>query len=71
LKQEQRDFVNDTNLEISGQRTATEEAGRILMEAERQKLIDLNAHRHYETFTREQARRVENEASRQRLAARG
>jgi hypothetical protein len=41
------------------------------MEAERQKLYEINAHRHYEAFAREQARRTEIEASRQRLEARG
>jgi hypothetical protein len=40
------------------------------MVVERQELIELNAHRHDEGFAREQARRAENEASRQRLAAR-
>jgi hypothetical protein len=75
LNEEEREFVNDANLEhaleISRQRAATEEVGRLLMEAERQKLIELNAHRHAESFAREQARRADNEASRQRLAARG
>jgi phage terminase Nu1 subunit (DNA packaging protein) len=71
LKEEEREFVNDANLEISCQRAATEEAGRLLMEAERHKLIELNARHHAEAFAREQARRAENKASQQRLAARG
>jgi ribosomal protein S21 len=37
------------------------------MEAKRQKLAELNAHRHYETFARKHVRRVEIEASRKRL----
>ncbi|XP_047083204.1 strigolactone esterase D14-like [Lolium rigidum] len=53
LKEEQREFINDANLEhaleISRQRAATEEVGRLLMEAERQKLASLNAHRHYDS----------------------
>jgi hypothetical protein len=75
LREEEREFVNDANLEhvleISRQRAATEEAGRRLMEAERQKLAELNAHRHYDAFARQQARRAEIEASRERLEARG
>ncbi|KAK1618755.1 hypothetical protein QYE76_024272 [Lolium multiflorum] len=55
LREEEREFVNDANLEhvleISRQRAVTEEAGRRLKEAERQKLAELNAHRHQdETF---------------------
>jgi hypothetical protein len=61
LKEEQREVFNDANLvhalEISRQRAATEEVGRLLMEAKRQKLYELNARRHYEEFAREQARR--------------
>lgn len=75
LREEEREFVNDANLEhvleISRQRAATEEAGRRLMEVERQKLAELNAHRHYDAFARQQARRAEIEASRERLEARG
>jgi hypothetical protein len=41
------------------------------MEAERQKLAELNAHRHYEAFARQQARRAEIETSRERLEAWG
>jgi sigma54-dependent transcription regulator len=68
---EEGEFVSDANLEhvleISRQRAATKEAGRRLMEAKRQKLAELNAHRHYETFARKHVRRVEIEASRKRL----
>jgi hypothetical protein len=75
LKEEHREFINDANLEhaleISCQRAAMEEAGRLLMEAMQRKLYELNAHRHYEAFAREQARRAENEVSRQRLKVRG
>jgi phosphoglucomutase len=43
LKEEERDFFNNANLEyaveISYQRVATEEMGRLLTAAERQKLI--------------------------------
>jgi hypothetical protein len=41
------------------------------MEAEGQKLAELNAHCHYETFDREHVRHAEIEASRKRLEARG
>jgi hypothetical protein len=75
LREEEREFVNDANLEhvleISRQRAVTEEAGRRLKEAERQKLAELNAHRHQDAFARQQARRAEIEASRERLEARG
>jgi hypothetical protein len=75
LREEERKFVNDANLEhvleISRQRAVTEEAGRRLKEAERQKLAELNAHRHQDAFARQQARRAEIEASRERLEARG
>jgi UDP-N-acetylglucosamine pyrophosphorylase len=68
LKEEQREFINDANfehaVEISRQRAATEEAGRLLMAAERQKLIELNAQCHAEAFAREQARLTQNEVSR-------
>nr|XP_051202476.1 uncharacterized protein LOC127316097 [Lolium perenne] len=66
LKEEEREFFNNANLEH-----ALMEARRLLMEAQQQKLCELNAHRHYEAFAREQARHVEIEASRQRLEARG
>ncbi|KAK1648679.1 hypothetical protein QYE76_066484 [Lolium multiflorum] len=68
LKEERDKFINDANLqhglEISRQRADTEEAGRRLMEAERQKLTERNAHRHYEAFARHVAKRVEIQASR-------
>jgi hypothetical protein len=52
-------------VEISRQRAATEEAGRLLMAAERQKLLELNAQCRAEVAAREQARLAQNEASRQ------
>jgi predicted nucleotidyltransferase len=66
---------NDANLEhvleILRQRAATEESGRRLTEAARQKLAELNAHRHYEAFARQHVSRAEIETSRERLEARG
>jgi hypothetical protein len=40
------------------------------MGTERQKLLELNAQRQVEAFARKQARHADNEASRQRMAAR-
>jgi hypothetical protein len=60
LKEEQREFIYDANfkhaVKISRQRAATEEARRLFMAAERQKLIELNAQHHADTFAREQTR---------------
>lgn len=65
FKEEEREFVNNMNLEhaleISRQRAATEEAGRLLMAAERQ----LNAHRHAEAFAREAASKRDSPRTRQ------
>jgi hypothetical protein len=74
LMEEEDEFINDVHLhhglEISRQQAATEEAGRRLMEAELQKLVELNAHRHYEAFARQVARHAEIQASRERMEAR-
>jgi hypothetical protein len=52
LEEGEREFFNATNfdrtVEISRQRAATEEVGRLLMAAERQKLLELNAQRQAE-----------------------
>jgi hypothetical protein len=71
-KEERDEFINDANLEhaveISRHRAATEEAGRLLMAAERQKLLELNAQRQVEAFARKQARLAQTEESRRWLA---
>nr|XP_051229653.1 uncharacterized protein LOC127347514 [Lolium perenne] len=73
LKEEQREFINDANfehaIEISRQGPATEEAGRLLMATERQKILEHNAQRQAEAAARKQARLAQNEASRQWLAS--
>ncbi|KAK1617068.1 hypothetical protein QYE76_022585 [Lolium multiflorum] len=69
LHEEEVEETNDANfehvVEISGQRVATQEASCILMAAERQRLLELNAQRQVETATHEQARLAQNEESRQ------
>jgi hypothetical protein len=52
LKEKDQEFFNDANFdhaaEILRQRATREEAGRLLMAAERQKLLELNAQRQAE-----------------------
>jgi UDP-N-acetylglucosamine pyrophosphorylase len=76
MKEEEHEFMNNANFElaaeISRQRVATEEAGRLLMGSERQKLLELNAQRQAEAAAREQARFTQNEESLQwQVALRG
>jgi hypothetical protein len=72
LKEEQREFINDANFEhavvILRQRAATEEVGRLLMAAERQKVLELNTQHQAEAFAREQARLAQNDKYRLWLA---
>ena len=51
-------------VQISRERAATEEAGCLLMAAERQRLLELNAQRQAEAAPREDARLAQNEESR-------
>jgi hypothetical protein len=73
LDDEQLEYINNANYEhavkISHQRAATEKAGRLLMAAERPKLLELNAQRQAEVAAREQARPAHNEEFRRWLAA--
>ncbi|KAK1631517.1 hypothetical protein QYE76_005832 [Lolium multiflorum] len=73
LKEEQIEHVNDANfehaIEISRRWAATEEAGRLLMAAELQRMLELNAPCQAEAAAREQARLAQNEESLQWLAA--
>jgi hypothetical protein len=48
----------------SRQQAAMEDAGRLLMAAERQRMLDFNAQRQAEASAREQARLAQNEESR-------
>jgi sigma54-dependent transcription regulator len=56
-KEEEQEFFNDANfdhvVEISRQQATTEEAGRLLMVAKRQNLLELNAQRQAEAAARD------------------
>jgi hypothetical protein len=69
LKEEELEYINNANfeqaVEISRQQSSTEEASRILMAAERQRMLNLNAQRQVEAAAREQARLTQNEEFRQ------
>jgi hypothetical protein len=68
LRKEEVEEINDANfehaVEISHQQAATEEADRLLMTAERQRLLDLNAQCQTDAAAREQVRLVHNKNSR-------
>lgn len=66
--QQMNDSILERQLEISLERAPTEEAGRLLMAAEREKLLELDARRHAEAATREETRLRLNEESRLRRA---
>jgi hypothetical protein len=69
LEEEVLEYVNDAHfehaVEISRQQAATEEAGCLLMAAERQRMLELNAQHQAEAAAREQARLTQNEEFRQ------
>jgi UDP-N-acetylglucosamine pyrophosphorylase len=69
LREEELEEINDTNFEhaiqISRQRVAMEEVGRLLMATKQQRLLELNAHRQAEAAARKQVRLTMNEESRQ------
>jgi hypothetical protein len=73
LEDKQLEYINNANyehaIEISRQRAATKEAGRVLMAAERHELLELNAPRQAEAAAREQSRVAQNEESRRWLPA--
>jgi hypothetical protein len=73
LDGEELEYINNANyehaVEISRQRAAMEEAGRLLVVAEMHKLLELNAQRQDEVAAHEKARLAQNEESRRWLAS--